>query len=64
MRKPKRALTRTPVFETEDEERAFWATHDSTEYVDWSKGWHRELVTRRAGASRESPDRDRALRET
>jgi predicted DNA binding CopG/RHH family protein len=37
MRKPKRALKRTPVFETEDEERQFWATHDSTEYVDWSK---------------------------
>ena len=37
MRKPKRALKRIPVFRTEDEEREFWATHDSTEYVDWSK---------------------------
>jgi predicted DNA binding CopG/RHH family protein len=27
----------TPSFATEEEERAFWATHDSTEYVDWSK---------------------------
>ena len=26
-----------PYFETEDEERAFWGSHDSTEYVDWSK---------------------------
>ena len=26
-----------PDFETEDEERNFWATHDSTEYVDWSR---------------------------
>jgi len=26
-----------PYFKTEDEERDFWATHDSTEYVDWSK---------------------------
>jgi predicted DNA binding CopG/RHH family protein len=26
-----------PVFKSEDEERAFWATHDSTEFVDWSK---------------------------
>jgi len=26
-----------PKFKTEDEERAFWATHDSTDYVDWSK---------------------------
>lgn len=26
-----------PVFKNEDEEREFWSTHDSTEYVDWSK---------------------------
>ena len=26
-----------PDFKNEDEEREFWATHDSTEYVDWSK---------------------------
>lgn len=26
-----------PKFRTEAEERAFWAEHDSTEYVDWSK---------------------------
>ena len=26
-----------PQFSSEDEEREFWATHDSTEYVDWSK---------------------------
>ncbi len=25
-----------PEFRTEDEERAFWSVHDSTEYVDWS----------------------------
>ena len=24
-------------FKNEDHERAFWATHDSTEYIDWSK---------------------------
>jgi predicted DNA binding CopG/RHH family protein len=27
-----------PQFQNEDEERTFWATQDSTEYVDWSKG--------------------------
>ncbi|RLT37716.1 MAG: hypothetical protein DWI57_13340 [Chloroflexi bacterium] len=27
-----------PEFADEDEERAFWATHDSTEYIDWEKG--------------------------
>lgn len=26
-----------PKFKNEDDEREFWATHDSTEYVDWSK---------------------------
>lgn len=26
-----------PEFKNEDEEREFWATHDSTEYIDWSK---------------------------
>src|SRR5258705_384041 len=26
-----------PKFESEDEEREFWATHDSTEHVDWSR---------------------------
>ncbi len=31
-----------PQFASEDEERAFWAAHDSGEYVDWSRS---ELVT-------------------
>ena len=26
-----------PDFKTEQEEREFWETHDSTDYVDWSK---------------------------
>lgn len=26
-----------PIFKNEDKEAEFWATHDSTEYVDWSK---------------------------
>jgi predicted DNA binding CopG/RHH family protein len=26
-----------PDFRNEPEERAFWETHDSTDYVDWSK---------------------------
>ena len=25
-----------PTFKNEKEEREFWATHDSTEFVDWS----------------------------
>ncbi len=26
-----------PKFKSEAEERAFWETHDSTDYVDWSQ---------------------------
>jgi predicted DNA binding CopG/RHH family protein len=33
MKKPKPL----PSFKTEAEERKFWETHDSTDYVDWSK---------------------------
>ena len=25
-----------PKFQNEDEEREFWVSHDSTEYIDWS----------------------------
>lgn len=26
-----------PEFKSEDEEREFWATHDSADYIDWDK---------------------------
>jgi len=32
-----KALKPIPEFRDEAEERQFWETHDSTEYVDWSK---------------------------
>ena len=28
---------KAPKFRNEDEERKFWASHDSTEFVDWKK---------------------------
>jgi len=39
MRDTKRArkLKPLPVFKSEEEGREFWATHDSMDYVDWSK---------------------------
>jgi hypothetical protein len=40
---------KVPKFKNEDEERAFWATHDSAEYVDWKKG---EKVVFRLAKSR------------
>jgi predicted DNA binding CopG/RHH family protein len=30
-------LKTIPEFQNEAEERRFWETHDSTDYVDWSK---------------------------
>ncbi len=30
-------LKPVPQFSNEDEEREFWAQHDSTEYIDWNK---------------------------
>ena len=33
----RRTLKPIPKFKTEAEEREFWETHDSIEYVDWSK---------------------------
>ena len=34
-----------PRFRTEDDERAFWSKHDSTDYVDW-KGARRLTLPR------------------
>jgi predicted DNA binding CopG/RHH family protein len=32
-----RQMKTIPKFQSEAEERKFWETHDSTEYLDWSK---------------------------
>lgn len=37
MAKLKRRLKQIPKFAAEAEERQFWETHDSADYVDWSK---------------------------
>ena len=34
----KKTARRPPRFRTEDEERAFWSKHDSTDYVNWKAG--------------------------
>ena len=31
------ALKKVPNFKTEDDERDFWATHDATDYLDFSQ---------------------------
>jgi len=33
-----------PKFKSEDEERRFWATADSTQYIDWSQAKRKRLV--------------------
>jgi len=36
--------SRIPRFKSEDEERWFWTTADSTRYLDWNKGKRRKFV--------------------
>jgi predicted DNA binding CopG/RHH family protein len=31
-------MNKLPRFKNEDEERAFWATHDAADFIDWKKG--------------------------
>jgi predicted DNA binding CopG/RHH family protein len=40
MSKPARArnLKLVPVFASEDQEREFWSTHDTVDYIDWQQG--------------------------
>ena len=33
----KKVSKKIPKFRSEDEEREFWSTHDSTEYIDWTQ---------------------------
>jgi predicted DNA binding CopG/RHH family protein len=37
MTKSKNALRKIPTFKSEEDEREFWETADSTHYVDWPK---------------------------
>ncbi len=33
----KKKFKKVPSFKNESEEREFWANHDSSDYIDWSK---------------------------
>jgi predicted DNA binding CopG/RHH family protein len=33
----RKSLKPVPSFKSEDEEREFWATHDSADYIDWGR---------------------------
>jgi predicted DNA binding CopG/RHH family protein len=41
---PNMKKKKIPDFKSEDEERRFWATADSTEYVDWESGKRGKFV--------------------
>ena len=38
MPKAKKIVRKLPKFESEEQERQFWASHDSTEYLNWRQG--------------------------
>lgn len=40
---PSTKKKQVPEFQTEDEERKFWAQHDSTEFVEWASASRRKL---------------------
>lgn len=40
---PNTKIKPVPEFRSEDEERDFWATRDSTEFIDWRTGGHRRF---------------------
>ena len=40
---PSTKKTPVPEFRSEDEEREFWAKHDSTKFIDWQSGQRRKL---------------------
>lgn len=44
-------MKRIPVFSNEDEEREFWATHDTAEYFDWSKAERADFVNLKPSCS-------------
>jgi predicted DNA binding CopG/RHH family protein len=40
---PNTKKTPVPEFRSEDEERKFWASHDSTEFIDWQSAQRRKF---------------------
>ena len=54
-----KAQKKIPKFKDEDAEREFWATADSTEYIDWSKA-QRIMLPRFRATLRKPADRKRS----
>lgn len=45
-----------PRFENEAQEREFWETHDSTDYVDWSKAERVRFPNLKPSSKASDPD--------
>jgi hypothetical protein len=56
----RRALKTPPKFKNEAAERAFWESHDSSEYVDWSRAQRVQLPKEESGLSAITRARDRS----
>ena len=52
---PKTKKQPLPEFQSEDEERQFWAEHDSTDFVDWSSATRRKLPNLRPTVAGQKP---------
>ena len=50
-----------PDFANEDEERQFWQTHDSTDYVDWSKAERVRLPKLKASTAARAGSADKRI---
>jgi hypothetical protein len=50
----KKALEPIPAFASETEEREFWESHDSMDYVDWSRA--KKVVLPNLKPSRPGPE--------
>ena len=37
MPRAKKAMRKIPQFESEEQEREFWASHDSTDHINWQQ---------------------------
>lgn len=48
---PKRKSKSIPTFRSDAEERAFWTTHDSVDFVDWSRARRLRLPALRPSTS-------------
>jgi len=51
-------MKQIPKFKNEDEEREFWTTHDSTEYLDWLKAKKLDGRKRKSSPGSPSPSID------